>query len=257
MLFLIGLGLDIGDISEKGLSQLKLCQYIFLDPYTNKVAREYIDYIEKETGKKVVLLGRSDLEEKAKETLKNAKTSNVAILVSGDPLIATTHHTTLIDLASKEGIGVKVFHAASIFSAAMGASGLDVYKFGPTTTIPFWSEKYKPVSFMDVIGKNLANGEHTLVLLDYDYKKEKGLSLLEAIDLLERARGIRKVEFDKLVVLGDVGKEGELIMFGSISVLKNVASKFENKIISIIVPASLNFSEEEALSKYLFPISKS
>ncbi len=250
MLFLIGLGLDKGDISARALAQLKKCNKILLDPYTNRVSDDYIKYIEEETGKKVEPLTRSDLEEKAKETIKAAKDEDIAIIVSGDPLIATTHHTTLLDLAVSEGIKAKVFHASSIFSAAIGISGLDIYKFGPTTTIPFWSERYKPTSFIDVIKKNIENGEHTLVLLDYDYKNERGMSLQEAFDLLEKARSAKGVKLEKILVLGDIGKESEEIAYGNMQSLMGISGRFDGKVLSLIIPSHLNFSEEEALSKY-------
>jgi diphthine synthase len=251
MLFLVGLGLERGDISEKALEVIRRASRLMLDPYTNRIDNDYIEYLEAKTGKKLLRLSRSDLEENAYETIKNAKNEDIAILVPGDPLIATTHHT-ILDLAKKNGIEVKVFHAPSIFTAAIGESGLDIYRFGPTTTIPFWSKKYKPISFIDTIDKNLKNNEHTLVLLDYNYKEEKAMSLEEALALLEVAERERGVSLpQKIIVLADIGKASQDIAFGERAVLARMSKRFAGKIISLIIPSNPNFAEEEALSKYI------
>ena len=41
------------------------------------------------------------------------------------------------------GFGVKL--SIAYLPAAIGESGLDIYKFGPTATIPRISERYKPI----------------------------------------------------------------------------------------------------------------
>lgn len=251
MLFLIGLGLSKGDVSLKGLNIAKNADKLLLDPYTNKIEDEYIKFLEEETGKKILLLERSDLEENAGKTIEEAENKNIAILVSGDPLIATTHHT-ILDLAMKKRIKTSIIHSSSIFSAAIGVSGLDLYRFGPTTTIPFWSEKYKPTSFLDVIEKNIKNNEHTLVLLDYNYKQGRGMSLEEALSLLEKAEEAKGIKIiDKMLVLANVGKEDEDIVYADKNSLIKIKKRFNGKILSLIIPSNPNFAEEEALSKYV------
>ena len=85
-------------------------------------------------GKDVKLLKRADLEEGQRNFSEQAKKTNVAIFVPGKPLAATTH----IDLAYEargRRIPVKIIHNASIFSA-IGETGLQLYKFGKTATVP-------------------------------------------------------------------------------------------------------------------------
>ena len=98
-----------------------------------------------------------------------AAKADMAVLVAGDPLVATTHKIAYIE-AKKAGVKVSVIHASSIVGAAMGESGLDFYRFGQICTIPMWSEHYKPVSFYETIEKNMANSLHSILLLDYDPK---------------------------------------------------------------------------------------
>ena len=111
-----------------------------------------------------------------KSLLKLAKDRDVAVLISGDPLIATTHKILFIE-ARKLGIRVEIVHAASIASAAIGESGLDFYRFGKVCTHTKWHEHYTPVSFYETIRTNMQNNEHSLVLLDYDSVAESSMQL--------------------------------------------------------------------------------
>jgi diphthine synthase len=254
MLFLVGLGLDEGDISSKALEALRISDDLLLDRYTSILSEGYIDYIRHASGKQISIIKRSDLEESVESTVGRAKEKNVAILVPGDPLIATTHHI-IIDAAEKLHIPYKIFHSASIFSAAIGESCLDIYRFGPTTTIPFWRKNYKPISFVDVILKNLSNNEHTLVLLDIDAEKGETMGISEALSLLGEAWKAKGpgIDFSKLkiMVLGNVGKKGQKIGYGSVSDMAEVSAEFKGMAISIIIPSSLNFAEEESVKKFV------
>lgn len=255
MLYLVGIGLGIGDISARGMDTIGKSSRLFLDQYTNFIPDEELKSMNSAFGKEPELLERSDLEENAAKTIEKAKSENIVILVPGDPLIATTHHT-ILDTAKKLGIKYEIIHCVSIFSAAIGESGLDIYRFGPTTTIPFWTDKYKPVSFIDVIAQNFNNNQHTLILLDYDYKNRKRMTLVEAIQFLHKAdestgRNLIKKE-TKILILGNVGKVNQSIHYVAIDEMnKEVLKEFLDKTLSLIFPAKLNFAEVEALSKFV------
>lgn len=253
MLFLVGAGLEAGDISVRAVAQLKKAKQVMIDIHTNRVSDAQIAFLEKELSRKLITLERSDLEEKIAETIGRAKEEDIAIITMGDPLIATTHHI-ILDEAAKLGIQVQIFHATSIFSAAIGSSGLDIYRFGPTTTIPFWMEHYRPASFIDVIARNLENGEHTLVLLDYDYKEGKAMDLPRALSILAEAeKGKQNPVMNpkrKALILGGVGTNGEAILYTEIGNAAALASSFSGKLVSIIVPAKPNFAEEESLKRF-------
>ena len=75
-----------------------------------------------------------------------------------------TTHTDLIIRAAELGIQYRVIHNASIMNA-IGCCGLQLYHFGETVSIPFWTESWKPDSFVDKIESNLQHGLHTLCLL--------------------------------------------------------------------------------------------
>lgn len=109
------------------------------------------------------------MEQSADELLLQAQTSKVAFLVVGDPFGATTH-TDLILRAKDKGIKVQTIHNASILNAA-GCCGLQLYHFGETISIPYWTETWKPDSFYDKINANRKHGLHTLCLLDIKVKE--------------------------------------------------------------------------------------
>lgn len=76
---------------------------------------------------------------------------------------ATTHSDLLLRAADM-GVGFRVIHNASIMNA-VGCCGLQLYHFGETISIPYWTDSWKPDSFLDKIESNLHSRLHTLCLL--------------------------------------------------------------------------------------------
>jgi diphthine synthase len=212
MLFLIGTGLSYDDISMGGVKAAKSSIKIYAEAYTSRMDNKKIEHLSNTTGKKITLLKRKDLEESASIIVSEAKTSDISVLIGGDPLIATTHKILFIE-AKKQAIQVKVLHASSIFTAAIGRSGLDFYRFGSVCTIPKWTDKYKPVSFYETIEKNYSNNNHSLVLLDYKEEGESSIHIKDALEILEKAeahyrKGIIS-NASKIVILINLGGEEE------------------------------------------------
>ena len=249
MLYLIGLGLDSGDLSIKAVECLRKADNILYEGYTASIISDYINEIAVLAGKEPRKLSRADLEDHIKDTVSMAKADNVAILFPGDPLVATTHHI-IIEEAKRQGIGVSVIHAPSIFTAAIGESGLDIYKFGPTATIPRVSERYRPTSFINVIRKNLENKQHTLVL--FDVTEEKGLSIgaQEAIPtLLEAGNGV-VTQDTKAIFMADIGRKEQRIEYAS---LKEIAELSKNRNIRsacLALPSEMSFAEKRAVESH-------
>jgi diphthine synthase len=103
------------------------------------------------------------VESESDQILRHSKNGNVSFLVVGDALAATTH-TDLMLRAKQQQIKVQVIHNASIMNA-VACCGLQLYHFGPSVSIPFFTEKWRPQSFYDKISVNRKNGFHTLCLL--------------------------------------------------------------------------------------------
>lgn len=104
------------------------------------------------------------VELEADEMLNGAKDGNVAFLVVGDPFGATTH-TDLVIRAKERDIPTKIIHNASVMNA-IGCNGLQLYSYGQTVSIVFFTESWRPDSFYDKIKMNRDLGLHTLCLLD-------------------------------------------------------------------------------------------
>ena len=83
--------------------------------------------------------------------------------------------------ARQQGIKFKVYHNASIMNAA-GASGLQLYNFGQTVSVPFFTETWRPSSFVERIAENMRIGYHTLVLLDIKVKEQSEENLARLVD---------------------------------------------------------------------------
>lgn len=114
-------------------------------------------------GRSLIIADRDLVEQGAHEILNDAQNVDVALLVVGDPFGATTH-TDLIIRAKEDNIKFQVVHNASILNA-VGCCGLQLYSFGETISIPYWSDAWQPDSFYDKIKINVNNGFHTLCLL--------------------------------------------------------------------------------------------
>jgi len=244
MLILAGLGLyDEKDLSLKAVEAARQSDLVFIERYTSPW-KGSIEAIEKIIGKAVEELSRSDLEEGSEKIVSLAKEKNVLIFVPGDPLVATTHASLLIDCL-KAGVKTRVIHGSSILSA-VAESGLHIYRFGATVTIPK-KAKTLPVSVYEAIKANLANNCHTLCLLDV------GLSVGEALDVLlgleSELKGGLFSEDKKLVACFKLGSDSPSILFSSIDKLKKARADLPAV---IIVPAKLHFSEEEYLSHFTF-----
>ena len=114
------------------------------------------------------------VESESDRLLEDAETEDIAFLVVGDPLSATTH-TDLILRAAQRNIPFRVLHNASIMNA-IGCTGLHLYTFGETVSIVFWEigngYSWKPTSYFDKILKNYKAGLHTLALLDIKMKEQ-------------------------------------------------------------------------------------
>lgn len=242
MLYLIGLGLTEKDLSLKAFELLNKVNNIYVDTYTN-----YFDFdllwLEKALGKKVNPLSREDIE-KNPEFLEIAKNWDVALLVSGDPLVATTH-TDILLRAIKKGVKTKVFHASSIYSA-IAETGLHIYRFGKTASIPYPEENFFPRSFYDVAMDNRQRNLHTMLLLDV--KKEKNLFMnpKEAIDIL------KKIDDDKnikdIIVISRISHENQRIIYGDMDQLIKFDKDFYGPPPhTLVIPAELHFAEEEYL----------
>ncbi|CAI5982782.1 unnamed protein product [Closterium sp. NIES-64] len=151
-----------------------------------------------------------------------------------------TTHTDLMLRARQQGVAVSVVHNASVLNA-VGATGLQLYRFGETVSIPFFTDTWQPDSFYDRILGNAARDLHTLCLLDIkvkepsleamargriEYEAPRYMSVNTAICqllLVEEKRHQQVCTPDSLCVgVARLGADSQCIVFGSMQQLSDV-----------------------------------
>ncbi len=246
-LHLIGIGLaDAKDISLRGLEVVKRCHRAYLESYTSTLACG-IDALERLYGKKVIPADRN-LVEQEQPFLEEAKNRDVALLIVGDVFSATTH-ISIFQEARKKGIDVKIINNASVLNA-VGVTGLELYKFGRVTSIPFENENVKaPYHALEM---NKKNGLHTLFLLDLDPQKNRYLTIRDAIAYL---LALEKKENKKIIssdtpCIGCARLGSEDFSIKAAAASKLLAADFGKPPFCLIIPGKLHFVEEEAVEMW-------
>ena len=226
-LYIIGLGLTIRGISLHGKKILKNIKKIYLENYT--VEYPYTEKkLEKELKIKVIEANREFVESEA--IVLMSKKEDVALLVYGSPLMATTH-ISLINSCKKSKVEYKIFHSGSVFDA-VAECGLSFYKFGKTASLPKWQKNFEPKSFMDIIKDNQKINAHTLLLIDI------GLRFDDAREQLKES-GLR----EKVIVCSRLGVRSKFY-FGK---LDEIPSEKVKAPYCIVISGKLEEYEEESL----------
>ncbi|MCF7798813.1 diphthine synthase [Candidatus Woesearchaeota archaeon] len=269
-LYLIGLGLyDEKDITLRGLEIVKKCDIVYLEYYTSVLGVDKAK-LEALYGREVLVAPRDVIEKQAEELLiELAKDQDVALLVVGDVFGATTH-ADLLFRAKQAKVTTEVVFNASIMNA-IGLTGLELYKFGKTTSIVFPDAGWYPNTPYDVIKNNKAMGLHTLCLLDIKVAEPcrddllraqpgklikpqppRFMNISEALDVLmhlENTAGENVLLEDTLAIgIARLGHPDAKIVAGTIKQLKDV--DFGAPLHSLIIPSKLQIVEEEVLEEF-------
>lgn len=236
MLYLIGLGLNHKGISKQGLEITQKCKKVYLESYTIKFPYDF-EKLKEVLKKKFVVADREKVE--GLTIIDEARKKDVALLVYGSPLFATTH-ATLINEAMKSNVRVKVIHSASIFDA-IAITGLQLYKFGKITSLPKWDEKknFMPDSFVEIIKDNQKINAHTLLLVDI------GLRFKDALEELEISFKKKVFKSEKILVCEKLGTKNQKILYNTLNNLKKEDIK---EPYCFIIPGKFHFSEKEFLN---------
>ncbi|MGV8141426.1 MAG: diphthine synthase [Candidatus Woesearchaeota archaeon] len=249
-LYFIGLGLyDERDITVRGLETVRKCEYIYLESYTS-ILHCSINDLEALYHKKIIFADREMVEKKADEILNRALTHNVALLVIGDIFGATTH-TDIMLRAKEKNVTCEYIHNASIINA-IGIVGLELYKYGKITSIPFSTESFMPETPYDVIKMNRMEGLHALVLLDLRPDEQRYMTINEAIKYLLHIEHNRRENIfteDTLCIgCARVGSNDFKIKVGKAKDLLH--EDFGRPLHCLIIPGAMHFIEEEALKQW-------
>lgn len=246
---LIGLGLcDYKDLSYRSIEAIKESEIVYLENYTSFM-RCTKEELEKFLGKKVILADRHQSENLDSEIVNLAKTKNVSFIIIGDPLSATTH-IDLVNLAKKENVPCQIMNNASVFTA-ISRTGLQLYKFGKVTSIPFPERCPNLETPYRILEQNLEIGAHTLFLLDLHPSENRNMTVKEAVNILMKIQektGENIInEKTKFIACSQLGWPEEKIV--TFTVPGNVP-EITQAPQCLIIPGKLHFVEEDLINTF-------
>lgn len=248
-LYIIGIGLgNEKDITLRGLEVVNKCSEVYLERYTSLLQCSFQD-LAKFYGKEITLADRLVAEQGMEKIVEQAKQEDVAFLVIGDPFSATTH-VELFKLSKEKNVKVEVVHNASVLTA-VGITGLQLYKYGNTTSIPYLDDFPTLETPYHVIKGNLERGLHTLCLLDIREHEKRFMTVNEAIEVLEDIEsrlGLGIINDDLFVVGCSRLGSDNVVKAGKLSDVRKF--NFGSAPHCLIIPGKIHFSEEEMLELY-------
>jgi diphthine synthase len=248
MLWFVGLGISgAKSIPHEALEVLSKADIVYLEQFTSPIGKSDLSKIKKMTNGEFKAAKRW-LVEDGNEILKKAKRKKVVLLSYGDPYIATTH-IELRTRAIQEKIKTHSIHASSSLTSMIGECGLQFYKVGKIATI--MSEMNSLTTPYYVIYKNIIEGNHTVLLLEYNQDKDFFLDPKDAmLGLIETEKGQKRNVLDYstyAIVASRIGFKDQSIISGKISSLKKM--NFGKPPHTVIIPGRLHFTESDALKK--------
>ena len=249
MLSFVGLGISgFESIPIEGLDVISTADIVYLEQFTSPIGKSDLEKIQNAI-KGEFKPAKRWLVEDGNEILETAKEKNVVLLSYGDPYIATTH-IELRARAIENKTETRSIHASSSLTSMIGECGLHFYKVGRIATI--MSEMKSLTTPYYVIYKNLIEGNHTVLLLEYNQDKDFFLDPNDALKgLLETEKGQRRkviTESSYVIIASRIGFKDQTIISGRISSLAK--TNFGKPPHTIIIPGRLHFTESDALKLF-------
>lgn len=246
MLWFVGLGISgAKSIPYEAKEVLGKADIVYLEQFTSPIGKPDLVKIKQMTKGTFKTAKRWQVED-GNEILKNAKRKKVVLLSYGDPYIATTH-IELRTRAIEEKIKTQSIHASSSLTSMIGECGLHFYKVGRIATI--MSDMNSLTTPYYVIYKNIVEGNHTVLLLEYNQDQNFFLDPKDALTgLLETEEGQNRKVINPstyAIVASRIGFKDQSIISGKISTLKE--QSFGKPPHTIIITGRLHFTEADAL----------
>jgi diphthine synthase len=171
MLTFVGLGLyDEDSVTLRGQNAIRAADTVFAECYTSVLAGTTLERLESAHDVTIEVRNRAGVEENPEPILAAAERDSTVFLTGGDPMVSTTHVDLRLRAADRD-IETRIVHGTTAQTAASSLTGLQNYRFGKATTLPF-PEVHPtdglPQSVLDVVSENRKRNLHTLVYLDID-----------------------------------------------------------------------------------------
>ena len=247
MLWFVGLGISgTRSIPIEVVKIIQEADFVYLEAFTSPISKQHEDEIKNIVNGSFKIAKRW-LVEDGQEILKASKCSTVVLLSYGDPYVATTH-IELRTRAKLENIKTSTIHSASAITSMIGEAGLQLYKVGRVVTI--MNEKKSIITPYTTIFKNLTQGLHSVLLLEYNQDENYFLDPNNAISNLldvEKEQKRNVVNKDTFAIVASrIGFETQKITSGKFSNILEV--DFGEPPHSIIITGKLHFTESDAIN---------
>jgi len=247
MLWFVGLGISgTQSIPIEVVKIIQKADFVYLESFTSPIYKQQEEEIKNMVNGRFKIAKRW-LVEDGQEILKASKSSTVVLLSYGDPYVATTH-IELRTRAKLEKIETNTIHSASAITSMMGEAGLQFYKVGRIVTI--MNEKKSIITPYTSIFKNLIQGLHSVILLEYNQDENYFLDPKDAISSLldvEKEQKRNVVNNDTFAIVASrIGFKTQKITSGKFSNLLKV--DFGEPPHSIIITGKLHFTESDAIN---------
>jgi diphthine synthase len=243
MLTFVGLGLyDERSITVAGRDAIAAADRVFAEFYTSKLVGVSVSDLEAAYDTTIEVRDRAGVEQDPDPILDAAADGEAVFCTAGDPMISTTH----VDLrlrAHDRGIETRVVHGTTAEAAASSLTGLQNYRFGKATTLPFeraHGGTGVPDSVVATIDDNRDRGLHTLVFLDIKAEADDYMTASTAAELL-----VGDYEDTLAVAVCRAGSPDPIVAADRLSAL--ATRDFGSPLHLLVVPGDLHLLERDAL----------
>jgi len=250
MLTFVGLGLyDERSVTIEGRDAIRAADRVFAEFYTSRLVGTELDALESFHDTDIEVRDRAGVEQDPEPVLDAAESADVVFLTAGDTMVSTTH-TDLRLRAEERGIETRIVHGTTAQTAAGSLTGLQNYRFGKATTLPFeraHGGDGVPDSVVATIADNRERDLHTLVYLDIKVDDPHWDDSDDTYMTADRAASLLSTEFpDTLAVV--VARAGSPEPLVAADTLDNLAARsFGDPLHLLVVPAELHPVENEAI----------
>lgn len=246
MLSFVGLGLhDERSVTLRGRDVIREADAVFAEFYTSQLPGTDVATLEETHDVEINVRDRAGIEQSPTPLLEAAASGSAVFLTAGDPMVSTTH----VDLrlrAADEDIQTRLIHAPSAATAAASLTGLQNYRFGAATTLPFpraHGGDGIPSSVQSTIAANRKRGLHTLVYLDIKMEAEELMTADMGATLLAE-NGIDGLG----VAVCQAGSESPVVEAERLSTLADM--DFGPPLHLLVLPGEVHPMEAEALRTF-------
>jgi len=250
MLTFVGLGLyDERSVTIDGRDAIRNADRVFAEFYTSRLVGTDLESLAQFHDTDIEVRDRAGIEQDPEPILAAAESASVVFLTAGDTMVSTTH-TDLRLRAEQRDIETRIVHGTTAQTAAGSLTGLQNYRFGKATTLPFeraHGGDGVPDSVVSTIEDNRDRDLHTLVYLDIKVDDPHWDDSDDTYMTADRATTLLSTEFpDTLgIVVARAGSPDPLVVADSLEAL--ATRSFGAPLHLLVIPGELHHIEDEAL----------